>query len=254
MAYRRRIAPRRRFRRRRRTFRRRARRARPGRSMALLRPFTFRRFGDVTGGLTFAVGPNGNTANMSADGLTLGTGAAGISNITYYAYSYYFTLTDLPSFTEITNLFDQYKIHSIRLRFIPFQTNSISDPTGNGNQCLSLMHYSIIDYDDAQVPLASNTGLQSLREYESFKEMNMFRGGREFRRKIRPHVSVPAYQAGVTTAYSNVPSRWIDAANPDVQHYGFKGVFQAFAPAGNVNYYIWLRPELRVTLSGRSVR
>lgn len=253
MAWRRRF--RRRYPRRRRTMRRRMRRMRPSRPLnSLLRPFTFRRFGDVTGGLSFLSAGNTNNATVNQDGIVLNTGFAAASNVTYFAYSYQFTLSSLPEFSEVTNLFDQYKIHSMRIRFIPFQTQSIANDPGINNQCLSLLHYGVIDYDDASVPNPSNVGVQLLREYESFREMNMFRGGREYKRKIRPHISVPAYQAGITTAYSNTPSRWIDAAYPDVQHYGFKGIFQVFAPQSNVMSYVWLRPEIRIVLSGRSVR
>lgn len=249
MAYRRRT---RRFRRKRMVRRRRT--ARPGRAMkgGLLRSFTFRRYGDVTGGLTLTSGGNSSAITMTSDGLVLNSGSAGTSNITYYSYSYYFTLSSLPGYSEVTNLFDQYKIRSIQLRFIPFQNGSIADPT-SANQCLSLLHFGVIDYDDNTIFGANNTGVQSLREYESFREMNMFKN-REFRRKIRPHISVPAYQNAMTTAYTNVPSRWIDCNYSDVEHYGFKGIFQAFAPITTSSYFIWLRPEIRVTLSGRAVR
>lgn len=223
-------------------------------STRLQRSFVFSRFGDLaTGGFTIASLGNGSGSANTSDGLILNSGTNTTSNVSYHSYSYQFMLQNLPSFTEFTNLFDQYKVLSVRIRFIPFQTTSISD-LNTTNQCLSLIHSSVIDYDDSVLFASSNAGLQEMRQYESFREKNLFRPSGQFVRKIRPHVSVPVYKSGVSSAYSNVPARWIDCNYTDVEHYGFKGMFQVFAPSSSIAYFVWIRPEIKVTLAFRNVR
>lgn len=220
----------------------------------LLRPVMFKRVADLAAGsltLTSVVG-NGGAMTFTSDGLIIATGALGVSNVIYCSYSVMVKLIGLPDAFDFQALFDQYKIVRARLRFTPMQNVSLGDP--NANQVQSLMHYSVLDYDDNTLFPANNAGVQAMREYESFRQMNMF-NGRDFVRTARPRVAVPVYQGATNPdAYTSHTSPWIDANYNQVEHYAFKGMFQVFVPNTSVQTFIWLRPELEVLLACRSVR
>jgi hypothetical protein len=123
---------------------------------------------------------------------------------------YYFSLDQIPSYTEFTALFDQYRIDKIELCFIPV-ANAVA-PTGSTQGQLT----TVIDYDDATV-LATEAGAFN---YESAQVVPVWQ---IHKRVLKPRIAMAGY-AGAFSSYVNIGNQWIDSASPSVQHYGLKAI------------------------------
>jgi len=144
----------------------------------------------------------------------------------FAGFSSSFQLSDLDAYTEFTNLFDQYRIHMIRMRFRPrFNFAAVVSTTD-----IMPRLYTVIDYNDAN-PI---TGVAQLRQYQTLKETNF---DADHVRCFKPKVAVAAYSAAFTS-YMSVTGGWIDTGSPAVQHYGLKGLVEA-GHAGQVNLQVW---------------
>ncbi len=121
--------------------------------------------------------------------------------------AYTFQLSDLPSYTEFTALFDQYKFSEVEIRFLPVATVSSGLATAVSTQL-----YSTVDFDDGTAGSVS-----ALQQYETCQ---VTPATQELTVRLAPRVALAAY-AGAFTSYANVSS-WLDVGSPSVQHYGFK--------------------------------
>jgi hypothetical protein len=121
-----------------------------------------------------------------------------------------FNLASVATNTEITSLFDQYRIVQISLDFVPLLHTLSTPPL-----------YTVIDYDDATVP----TALSTMYDYSSLQTSQ---SGQQQTRVFTPRVAIAAY-SGVFTSFANQSMQWIDAASTTVQHYGVKWYFPALA-------------------------
>lgn len=85
---------------------------------------------------------------------------------------YSFRLDDLPDYSELTTLYDQYQIAAVKLSFIPLYNMATlnegmsGNTAGNSNFNFSIRSASALDYDGAQ---SGVTGMQDLREYQTYK-------------------------------------------------------------------------------------
>jgi len=116
-----------------------------------------------------------------------------------------FTLGALPSSTDFTSLFDQYRIAQVTVRFIPLAG------VGTGSNPL----VTVIDYDDSTVPGA----VSDLFQYDS---VQFTQPGSTLERTLKPRVAIAAYSGAFTSFATADPDLWIDVASPNVQYYGLK--------------------------------
>lgn len=90
--------------------------------------------------------------------------------------NYTFSLDDIASETDFTNLYDAYKIKAVKLRFLPYYTQSVlnsANPTFSTFSSVSnLRIYSAVDYNTASTP----TSIDSIREYSNCKVTSYTRG------------------------------------------------------------------------------
>jgi len=124
------------------------------------------------------------------------------------------SLNNLPNYTEITNLFDEYRIMQVVCEFLPFTNTNNAPPL-----------YTAIDPDDGVTP----TSADQLRQLDTCRIVpsNVY-----FERTFTPMVSAALY-TGSFTGYGNIrPTQvWIDNASPNVQHYGLKYYWPAMPSA-----------------------
>lgn len=132
--------------------------------------------------------------------------------------AYSFQLSDLPNYTEFTNLFDEYRIDKVTMVFYP-DTQDATPASGTGNTVV----YSVLDYDDANA-----IAISALEQYDTMKTHN---GLKPWGRSVVPRFAVAAY-AGTFTSYSS-KAGWVDCNSAGVQHYGIKIAFPL--QAGNAN-------------------
>lgn len=135
-------------------------------------------------------------------------------------YAYVFRLSDIPNYTDYTNLFDQYRLLEVIVSFAPYFTGN---PTTNVSADYAGIIGHWIDYDDASLP----GNLAEGQQYDSYQRNNCTE---PFQRVVKPK-SVQAAYAGVTPigAYDSVYGQWHDCSNAaitnnshKIEHYGLK--------------------------------
>ena len=126
----------------------------------------------------------------------------------------------MPNSTELTALFDQYRISGVMFKLVPrfnvTESSTTLAPTATypPSQVMTCLDF------DGQGPLS----LQAILQYQNLK---MTRGQAVHQRYFKPAVLSMAYQSTVSTAYIPKWGQFIDTANPTVPHYGLYGIIPA---------------------------
>lgn len=127
--------------------------------------------------------------------------------------AYVFSIGNLPNVTEFSNLFDEYLITGIKIKFIPDITGNDATPIGS---VVALPNfYTVIDHDD-------NTAPSNLDELLQYQTLRMTQGHRIHSRYLKPMVSNAVYKVGLTSGYGSMRAQWCDFSNTDIAHYGLK--------------------------------
>lgn len=136
-----------------------------------------------------------------------------------------FKLSDLPDYSEFTNLFDEYCISRVKIHFRPAALTNLTGTSYNNPWFIY-----VVDKDDAATPTTYDT----LMQYPSVRIRS---GVRDHMVSFKPRFSVSIYN-GVSDAYGS-RTGYIDCSNAAVPHYGLKwGI--AKAVASTVLYEIWV--------------
>lgn len=151
----------------------------------------------------FAVG----SLVTSADGLTFSLGGA-----------MKFTMTDLPSYTDYTALFDQYRIDQVDIEIDSLVNSAQSQATTTGNQEAMPSVTYVPDFDDANVPTTPG----EINQYQRAKTWTFRGSGKPLKFSIKPRVSVPVNSVGGGANMPGAESPQLDIAHADVLHYGCK--------------------------------
>ena len=122
-----------------------------------------------------------------------------------------FALSDLPSSSDFTSLFDQYRIAQVTLKFIPCAANFGQATTATDYPSI----LTCVDFDDDAVPASSDT----VRQYGTCLTVA---NATYFERCLTPRFAVAAYSGAFTSYAQSNPRQWIDCASPNVVHYGVK--------------------------------
>lgn len=123
------------------------------------------------------------------------------------------TLSELPNYTEFTDLYDSYKICAIKKKFV-FNRNSAAVGTA-GYEIPQLI--TVNDFNQSSTVLASES---EALQYASYKSVPMTR---PITRYFRPCQLFTA--TGVVNA---VKSRWNPTANVAIEHVGLKHAYMTF--------------------------
>lgn len=122
-----------------------------------------------------------------------------------------FKFIDIPNETEFTNLFDQYMITKIVLKFMPEQ--NVSDVTnGIGARVPTIRCAS--DPDGG-----SGTSFEALGE---MKHVDLYLNRPRTYTIYNPSVATSVYESAIATAYGPKKKRWIDLSYVEVPHYSWK--------------------------------
>lgn len=122
-----------------------------------------------------------------------------------------FFLSQLPNYTEFTNLYDQYKISRIKVKFI-YTANSQNVTTAAAITALPNL-LTVIDNNDSAALSTSGDYCQ----YRSFKIRRLDKPCSVY---FKPQFDIAAY-SGAFTSYAQ-KTGWIDSNSPNVKHYGLK--------------------------------
>lgn len=155
----------------------------------------------------------------------------------YFSFGQAFCLRDLTARTEVTNLFDEYSIRKVIIKFTPMYTGA-NDQTGAGDADLNAVLHYAIDHNDYASPSADENGIDELRQRLSYKCVNMLsKGGRAVKIVIKPRVAVPVYAGEIASGYATGPKKiWLNTDYADTEHYGLRGVFEVYNPSANAHF------------------
>lgn len=183
----------------------------------------------------FSDEPGAASATIDASGFLSLTSDAAISQ-NWFGVGLAFSIGDVPAYaSELSPLFDRYRLSGIKVMLIPhFATVAVDDA---GTIGVDAILHSVIDLDDDAAPSASVTGLQGLMQYPSFRSQSMngvSNRGRAFQRFFRPRVlgAIANTAAAVVSATSR-KAPVLDAASPDIPHYGMKLLIEVQNPTAN---------------------
>lgn len=167
--------------------------------------------------------------------------------IYYFTVGLGFCLRDVPDVSGYQLLYDRFRFRKVEVKLFPVNTvsatavNIIGAPgTGEtyGNGSIGGFLHHCIDYDDNVVPVASDVGIDTIRNRKSYKMVNIATN-KPITMTLRPRIAVGAYEsAAVFQGYANMPAMWCDTVAPSdvIEHYGWKGIFELVNPNSNVNY------------------
>lgn len=139
-----------------------------------------------------------------------------------------FNLAQLPSSSDFSNLYDQYRITHVQFRF-----KLRIDPSAQtaGTAIWPTLYY-VRDHDDA----ASISSLNDLKEYSKCKQVALS-PMRWTVINIKPSILDTMFRNTGQTTFVSKPAykQWIDMAYTDVAHYGLKWGVDVFT---NTSMYI----------------
>lgn len=159
----------------------------------------------------------------------------------------FFALSNVPNYTEFTNLYDQYKINAVKVTLIPRgNTAEITASSGASTvfQGQSVGVFSVIDYDDT-------AALANINEACQYQNMKMTRATQQHSRYLKPRfnlLSITNQGTGATGASQNTRG-WLDCDYINVPHYGVKWALQQ-----NVNYNLTYDVKIDYYLAFKNVR
>ena len=136
------------------------------------------------------------------------------TNTNEYPVALAFKLEDVQGHTELTAIYDQYKITSVKLNIM--WSPSLLVDEGAVIIPPSLYTMWCVDRDDAnpltiaQLKERSRTKLVLMKPQVNYKVL------------VRPNILTQLYETLTSTGYGIKFNQKIDCADPNVPHYGFK--------------------------------
>lgn len=190
--------------------------------MAMARVHTFKRVGNpvvITNSTlpTARVNVQGNTDIIAAAGAVAAGADPAIATASQVRGAMRFCLEHAANRTDITNLFDNYRIAKIKLMF----NFACSDATIANNQfCMPIINYCY-DPDDNGTPADRTAVLEN--GYAAVRRLD-----RPFSLTIVPRAQQSVVGGGVAGGGLMPTSSWLDSGSPQIYHYGLKFVIDQF--------------------------
>lgn len=190
--------------------------------------------------------------NYSNGYLTYTTAATpGAANFGSFAFGA--QLADVPTYTDFTNLYDQYRLNKIVFKIIPLATSvsTAAAPSSAVAQSGVIFHW-VTDPDDDVIPGTDSTALQSLREKAGYRCRNIFQaGGRPITITYRPAALTPVLQAGGSTANAlSLRNKWFDTISPNVVFFGVKCIMESVSSGAEQTFYFKTEAKYYISLKG----
>lgn len=155
-----------------------------------------------------------------------------------YSNHFGFTLGMLPNASDFTNLYDEYRVNKVVIKFIP-KFSATLQGTGIANY-MNQVH-TALDYDDS-LALPTATAIQEITQYQSHR---MTMGARMVTRTVTPKVELTGSSVQAPKAY-----QWLDCDNTASLHNGVKLVIPKCDNATSLLVY---DTQMTVYLSFRNV-
>lgn len=162
-----------------------------------------------------------------------------MTNTVQFGNSYVFKLSSVVDYTDLTQLFDRYKITGVGLKLM-YQA---SEATPGGAGVLPIFNYAW-DYDDSDTP----PSLNSVNTKASSRSI-ILSANRPVSVYVKCKVPLALNNpSGLNSGFGVVRPMWVNSSYPDLSHFGFKTWINNFyAPAG-ANNQITVQPTYYLAL------
>lgn len=212
---------------------------RKSKKLSLTKVTNLLRYVDVTGVSGMAV----SGALTTAAGYLTHKTHATINTVNFGALSLNFKATDIPGVTEMQDMYEQYRINKITVKFIPLATSAAAGaaPTGGTTQTGIIFHWCL-DYDDSALPADSGAGVNALRQRQGYRSRNVYAlNGKPIVISFVPKVNI-----------DNQPrvAGWFDEGNITVPHYGVKLITETVSTGAEMNHFFKVETTYHVSLKG----
>jgi hypothetical protein len=144
----------------------------------------------------------------------------------WFSQVYSFRLDDLVAYTELTNLFDQYKIEKVKLTYFPrySETNAPTVVLNAGLFTTNTLLWNAVSDDGTTLLSTQNNALQRMNAKMRIAN-----------KPFSVWVPKPKYQIEVATTLAIAGARpstgWLDCDNFGVTHWGHE--IAGYSPAAN---------------------
>lgn len=122
-----------------------------------------------------------------------------------------FRLSDVPTSSDFTNLFDQYRIVAVEAIYV-FSTHILASQARYPRITFA------VDYSDASLPGSEADVLQ----YQNVECFQFGQVKHTFKRVLKPRAALAAYEGAFTGYGMASPNQWFDTNDASVEYYGTK--------------------------------
>lgn len=157
------------------------------------------------------------------------------------------TIADVNGYTELTQLYDQYKITGVSLKFVPLVNMSFAAGFAGTSSAPAIAPLPslqwALDFDDLNW-----TGVQQLEQKARLKEVRFTKPTGIYWRPTVEKVVAEGAGAG-TSAAAVSRAGFFDCGHTDIRHYGLKACLRNMPdPAVHGNYSFEIRPMYYLTM------
>ncbi len=122
-----------------------------------------------------------------------------------------FRLTDVPTSSDFTNLFDQYRIIGVEAMYV-FSTHILASQARYPRITFA------VDYSDAGNPGTEADVLQ----YQNAESFQFGQVKHTFKRALKPRAALAAYEGAFSGYGMASANQWFDCNDPSIEYYGTK--------------------------------
>lgn len=132
------------------------------------------------------------------------------------------SLSNLPSYTDFTNLFDMYRICGMKIVLTPnINMNNVVT-----NQRFNV--FSVIDYNDL--------GAVTVAQAEQYQNVKRYINTRTMSRYFKPRIAINQTDVSSTAFTASYKTPWISTSNVNIAH-GFLKFISDVNPLANTYYW-----------------
>lgn len=169
----------------------------------------------------------------------------------------YFRLSDMPSYTDYTAMFQQYRINGVKIAFRAERFGHVAVVGEVGSATNSLYEaapmpefYTVPDLDGDDTTLSSTFGntLDIMQQMPGFRRAE--KGWRGHTRTIKPKVRQAIYGTPTTWGYAAKRAPWINTSDPNVAHNGLLVATNVLNANSKFEYLIQVEVTYSVSFRG----
>ena len=140
-----------------------------------------------------------------------------LSKTTVTGNGWVFRLNNVPGYTEFTNMYDQYKICGVYMKFYPSQTQNATAASLD-NSAANARFFSAIDYTDAVAPASTDV----IREFENCEVTSILDVHEKYKKNPK-----------FINSTGQVVSDFVETTNASLNWYGLRTAQDATSATGS---------------------